>query len=105
MPATQQIRNPKHVYRLMMDPDRVVVRDNIQGWILDLLVKSGGRMSREDMVKKFSKLLDKRRPDLSIRHTSVLSAHQRVLRDMGIVQIVGTDGKPIPTRKRISLVK
>ena len=103
--ATVKIRNPKHVYRLMVDPEKVVVRDNLQGWILDLLVKAGGRMTREDMVKKFSRMLARRRPELSIRHTSVLSAHQRVLRDMGVLQIIGTDGKPIPTRKRISLVK
>lgn len=98
-------RNSKYVYRLMVDPERVVIRDNISGWILDILVKAGGQVPREDMVRKFSQLLKRRRPDGSVRPSSVLSAHQRILKDAKIIQITDQSGKPVPTRKRVSLVK
>ena len=99
------IRNSKSTYRLVIDPDRIAVPDTVQGWILDILVKAGGTVSREEMVRKFSAVMRRRRPDVTVRATSVLSAHQRVLRDMKLIQITDEFGKSIPTRKRVSLVK
>jgi hypothetical protein len=102
---TEKIRNPSHVYQLKVDPERIVERDTLQGWILDILVDAGGRMLREDMVKKFTQRLRRKRPDLALRPTSVLSTHQRVLKDQKLISILDERGREIPTRKRVSAVR
>lgn len=103
MPA--MLRNSKNTYRLLVDPERITTPDTVQGWILDILVKAGGTLPRDEMVRRFTNVLKRRRPKVTVRATSVLSAHQRILKDMKMIQITGDDGRPIQTRKRVSLVK
>jgi hypothetical protein len=100
----KRIRNSKCTYRLIVDPERIELTDSIASWILDILIKAGGTVSRPEMVDKFTKVLKRRRPDLAVRPTSVLSTQQRILKDRGIIQITDSKGRPIPTRLR-TLVK
>jgi hypothetical protein len=88
------------VYRLLVDPERIEQRDNVRGWILDILVKSGGRVTRAEMVKKFTATVRRKRPELTMRPTSLLSTHQRSLRDEGLIQILEENGSAITTRRR-----
>jgi len=97
---SKDIRAPKRVYRLLFDPERIEYRDNVRGWILDILVRNGGRVSRADMVRKFTATLRRKRPNLTMRPTSLLSTHQRSLRDEGFIQIIEEDGSTIATRRR-----
>lgn len=105
MTQKTKIRKRAAVYRLLVDPERVVPGDNIHGWILDILIAAGGRMSREDMVRKFTTMLRRKRPQIAVRPSSVLSKHQRYLQDQNVLQIVDAAGKPVAPRKRVSLLR
>jgi len=102
---TARIKSPRRVYKLMVDPDRLELGDNINGWILKIVVDAGGTISRKDLLERFAKVFVRKRPDVDMRPSSVLSIHQRQLRDKRVLQIIDENGKPIPTLPRTRLVK
>lgn len=99
------IRNTKYQYRLLVDPDRLTLGNNIQGWLLNILVKAGGTMDRVELVRQFSAVLKRQRPKNKLRPSTLLSHHQRVLRDQGIIQIQNANGVVITTTPRSKLLQ
>ena len=91
----------KYSYNLVVDPDRLdTKKDIIRNYILRILVKNGGHVSRENMVRAFTRELNKRRPHLKQPATTVLSYHQRLLRDARIIKLVDDKGKIVRTKAR-----
>ena len=98
------LRNADYVYHLAVDPDRLKPGNSIQSWVLDILVKNGGTMPRRQLVDALAKVLARRRKNLNMPASSVLSHHQRVLRDQGLIRITNAQGRTITTKPRKTLV-
>jgi len=100
-----KIRKNTHTYKLVVDPDRLVLGKTLRDAVLKIIIKNGGVIDREKLLKEFTKVVNKRKKDIKVTASSLLSRQQRDLQDAGIIKIYDHNNREVSPVTRTSLLR
>ena len=98
-------RKKDHTYKLIVDPDRLILGDTLRDAVLKILIKSGGVVERSKLLVEFEKVIKKRKKKLKVTSSSLLSRQQRMLQDAGILKIFDSNGDEVLPSTRTALLR
>jgi len=99
-------RKKQHTYQLLVDPDRLNIGNTLRDMVLKILIRNGGKMTREKLLLEFEKSLKRSKSyDSQVPPSSLLSRQQRILQDAGVLRILDANGTEVTPRTHTSLLK